>query len=340
MYKPEFRITAYLLNLVSEISALRAWIENATVEVSWLPVLQLEARARATHSSTSIEGNPLSLPQVKAVARGEKVGQKPAHEIEVSNYLKGLRWVEQHQNSDITEKALLKLHQILTKELLPEDKCGHYKKVPNYIINEKGIKMYSPPSPHQTPSLVKDLIDWLNELEITRLSPIIVCAVAHHQLVSIHPFSDGNGRLARLLGTWILYQRELDTRHIFSLDDFFAGNRQKYYQKIQQARELDGDLTYWIEYVSEGIKAALLDVKKRIESLQVTSRYKVRLTPRQEDLLRILRDSPPLGVAELQRQLSLTRARINQLLAPLLAGGLVTKEGRGKATRYLLSLDQ
>ncbi|MBU0671606.1 MAG: hypothetical protein KJ732_01105 [Candidatus Margulisbacteria bacterium] len=73
MYKPIFRISPYLLNLIGEASKLHSWIELTPLQVAWLPILQKEARARATHSSTSIEGNFLTLSQVQAIDRGKKL---------------------------------------------------------------------------------------------------------------------------------------------------------------------------------------------------------------------------------------------------------------------------
>lgn len=337
MYKPDFRITPYLLKLIDEAGRLRSWIENAALQVSWLPLLQGETRARATHSSTAIEGNPLTLNQVEAVARGEEIGAPQIYEREVANYLKAIRWLEKRIYPPLDEKAILDLHKILMNNILAPENCGKYKKKQNYVINEKGIRIYTPPTPPQTPKLMSELVKWINSREAEELPGILVCAIIHHRLVSIHPFSDGNGRIARLLGTWILYRTGFDTHHIFSLDDYFAGDRKRYYQKIEQARELDNNLTYWIEYVAEGIVKALKDTRKRIEDLQISSRYKILLSPRQEELLRILRDRPLSGAADLRKILKVTRARINQILSPLIIGGVVAKIGKGKSTKYKLA---
>lgn len=337
MYKPIYRITPYLLKLIDEASSLRSWIELAPLQVAWLPILQSEARERSAHSSTSIEGNPLTLPQVQAIDRGEKIGAPQSQEKEVANYLKVMRWIEKNTHKKIEEKTVLYLHRTLMQDLMPEAKIGRYKTKRNYVLNERNIRVYTPPSPEETPRLTRELLTWLNSKEIKDLHSILLCAIFHHRLVSIHPFSDGNGRLARAIGTLILYQRGLDTHHIFSLDDFFAGNRKQYYLKIQQARELDDDLTLWIEYVAEGIISALKDTKKRIEDLSVSSVSKIYVSPRQDEILRMLRDHSPLSGAELVKRLKVTRARINQILTPLIETGLVTKEGQSRATRYKLS---
>lgn len=337
MYEPVYRITPYLLNLIDEAGTLRSWIENATLKVAWLPTLQKESRIKKTRASTNIEGNPLSLIQVEAIEKGERIGVPQIYEREVKNYLAAMRWIERYASSKISEKSILQLHKILTQDILKDEKCGKYKSRQNYVVNERGIRIYTPPSPEETPKLMGQLIEWLNSGKEQKLHSILVCAIFHHRLVSIHPFSDGNGRIARVLTTWILYQRGFDINHIFSLDDFFASDRKRYYQKIEQAREIDNNLTFWIEYVAEGIIKTLQDVKKRIEGLQVYPKIKVALSPRQEEILRILRDMPFAQVNELQKKLKLTRSRINQLLTPLIKDGLVRKEGQSKATRYSLN---
>ncbi|MBI5399868.1 Fic family protein [Candidatus Saganbacteria bacterium] len=338
MYKPSYRITPYLLNLIDQASSLRTWIELAPLQVAWLPLMQKDAQTKTAHFSTSIEGNSLTLTQVKAIARGEAVDTQENQEREVLNYLKAMHWTEQHSKHTIIEETIFELHQIITQGLLDEAKIGRYKIKQNYVVDEKHIKIYTPTPPKDTPAAIKDLVAWLNNPEALKLHCILTCAIFHHRFVSIHPFSDGNGRLARIMGTMLLYQREFDLHHIFSLDEFFAAGRKRYYEKIQQARELDNDLTLWIEYVAEGIVATLQKVRKRIEDLQVTSSHPVNLSRRQEETLRLLRDNHSLHVSDLIKELNVTRARINQILSPLVESGLVMKNGESRATRYRLNI--
>ena len=75
MFKPTYRITPHLLNLIDEASSLKTWVELAPLHVAWLPQMQKDAKSRLAHFSTSIEGNPLNLHQVKAIASiGGKTG--------------------------------------------------------------------------------------------------------------------------------------------------------------------------------------------------------------------------------------------------------------------------
>lgn len=339
MYQPQFQITSELLHLVSLATEARSWISQAVVDVTWLPTLQRETAVRLAHSSTAIEGNPLTLTEVEALARGDEFPASTTAKQEVINYLGAMKWIWGKKPHDsINEPDLLHLHRLLTRKTLPREQVGRYKTRPNRIVNQKGHTIYTPPPPKQTRPLTQELLSWINGSQSLKVHPIIVSAVAHHRLVSIHPFLDGNGRLSRTLGVWLLYTQGFDTHHLFALDEFYEGNRKRYYEKIQQARELDDDLTYWLEYCAEGILETLNKTRKRILSLQITTKAP-RLTPtrRQEDVLRFLRDRGRVKSSDIEKAFKLTRARIGQIIKPLVDSGLVIREGQTRATTYRLA---
>lgn len=340
MYGPRFDISNLLLNFVSEATELKGWIEAAIVDVTWLPQLQQNTNIRLAHSSTAIEGNPLSLTQVEAVARGEHLSYQKIPEQEVRNYLKAMKWIwkkKPKSRSLISENELFRLHQILTQDILPKGHSGKYKNRPNKVVNYKGDVVYVPPGPEKAKKLTQELLNWMNQ-ESHVIHPIIASGIAHHRLVSIHPFTDGNGRISRALALWILYVRGFDTQHILALDEYFWNDRPKYYLKIQQARDLDDDLTYWLEYVAEGVVQTLKQTIDRIKSLQLShaSGQKIILTKRQEDILRFLRDKGRVKSRDIEKSLKITRARVNQIIQPLVKAKLVICEGRTRATTYRL----
>ena len=335
---PAFRITPRCLNLVSEASELRAWIARSVIDVQWLPLLQREAASHLAHSSTSIEGNPLTLPEVEALARGEMASPGTRETHEVLNYLAAMRWIwEKKSGANVRVDDLVKLHHTLTQRTLPDDQCGTWKNRTNRVVDTKGITLYTPPGPEHARPLTEDLLHWLASSRAQDLHPILASAMAHHRLVSIHPFSDGNGRTARALGVWILWVRGFDTQHLFALDDFYANDRPRYYQKIQQARDLDDDLSDWLDYVAEGVVWTLEQTRRRIQSLQVSSRKrKIILTKRQEDLLRFLRDKGRSGAPEIEKAFKISRVRVGQILHPLISAGLVKRHGRTRGATYEL----
>src|SRR6202167_1246374 len=114
-YEPQFKITSALLSRVEQISALREKILAATVQVRWIPALQKDTRTRNTHSSTAIEGNPLTLEQVRAVEEGRDVpAVAPRATREVWNYFAALRFIEKNATRNpITHDDILHLHKII-----------------------------------------------------------------------------------------------------------------------------------------------------------------------------------------------------------------------------------
>jgi len=334
MYKPDYKITNHFLTLIEQITGLTAKINGARITLPVRAKLQKEALNRNAHSSTSIEGNVLSLAQVSALSENRDVDADVRQKKEVANYIEVLRWILKNFNSAITEKRLLKLHQMIVKGLISDTKAGHYKTKQNYVMDGKGIVIYTASNPKASPKLFRDLIQWIHQKN--NIHPIIVSAIFHHQCVSIHPFSDGNGRLARVVSQWILYKRGFDPQHILSLDDYYAEDRQKYYDKIQQARDLDYDLTYWIEYMAEGILETLENLYSRISRLSLSSKTKIAITPKQEELLELLNMHGALSSPEIGKLLKINRARVHQLIAPLIEAKIVIREGRARATRYYI----
>jgi Fic family protein len=334
MDEPRYKITNRLLAFLEEIAAISSRISESRLQLPVRLRLERETARRNAHSSTSIEGNRLSLEQVADLSEERAVRADAKQKLEVVNYLKALRWVFGQSRRDMNENKLLRLNLLLTRGLLDKHKAGHYKKKQNYVLDGRGRVVYTPPSPVVTPELTQKLLRWVSQSG--QVHPVIVSAVFHHRLVSIHPFPDGNGRVARAGAQWILYRRGFDPGHFYAIDDFYSNDRDRYYEKIQQARELDGDLTCWIEYVAEGLLVACKDVFERIRDLSRSPRKKIRLTPKQEALLAVLRAREGIGSAEIGRQLKIGRARIHQLMAPLIRAGVLKREGRARATRYYL----
>src|SRR5678815_3921178 len=114
-YRPVYTITSRLLSEVEQVAALHERISAAAVQVPWIPALQKDTRVRNAHSSTAIEGNPLTLEQVRAIEEGREIpatATRPRREI--ANYFAGLRFVEKNaKKSTITHAEILKLHRIL-----------------------------------------------------------------------------------------------------------------------------------------------------------------------------------------------------------------------------------
>src|ERR1700757_1721860 len=119
-FQPNYAITPLLLSQVEQVAALRERILAAAVQVAWIPALQKDTRIRNAHCSTAIEGNPLTLEQVRAIEEGREIpATEPRSRREVANYFAGLRFVEKNaQRAIITHDEILKLHRILAGEVM------------------------------------------------------------------------------------------------------------------------------------------------------------------------------------------------------------------------------
>src|SRR5258708_18578035 len=115
-YEPLFTITPHILKLLEEIASFREKIMTATLQVPWIPTLQRDARARNTHSSTAIEGNPLTLKEVRLLEEGKELSTPTERStMEILNYFAGLRYVEKNMNKKtITHEELFKLHSLIS----------------------------------------------------------------------------------------------------------------------------------------------------------------------------------------------------------------------------------
>ena len=241
-YEPRYTITPTLLATVEEIAALRQRIQDASVEVAWIPALQKDSRTRNAHASTAIEGNPLTLAEVRALAdEGRTTSAVARSQREIVNYFAGLRYVEQHvARKHITTKEVCALHRVLATGVMDQGFEGEYRTI------ELSVGAYFPPKAAEVPALMDDLLAWWNGPS-AGLSPVMSSAVLHYRFEAIHPFGDVNGRVGRALALWELYRRGFDTHHIFSVDEYYWDDRRAYYAALAVVHDEDEDLTSWLE---------------------------------------------------------------------------------------------
>lgn len=332
-YQPKFTITPLLLEQVEKITALRERILAATVDVMWIPAMQMDARARNTHSSTAIEGNPLTLEQVRALEEGREVPAVAERaRREVLNCFTGLRHIEKEAGKKtIRHDDIFDLHRIVAGDVMDQGAAGRYRTM------HVRVGPYVPPRPEEVSPLMFELLQWWNE-DSVKLSPVLSSAILHFRFEDVHPFADGNGRTGRALALWELYRRGFDTHHIFSVDEFYWEDRPRYYASLQSVRQQNNDLTSWLEYTAEGLQFTLERAWTRIRKLTVQSAApRLALRPRQEQLLELLGTRGSLAPREIWDALSVSKQGAMDLINPLLDAGLIVRQGTRKSGRYRLT---
>ncbi len=330
-YQPYYSVTPALLTRVEAISALRERILGATVQVAWIPRLQRDARVRNAHSSTAIEGNPLTLEDVRVVESGAPLSVPDRARREVLNYFAALLHIErQAARQPLTHEDILSLHTIMAGEVMEQGEAGRYRTM------QVRVGTFVPPPPTSVSGLMLELLEWWNKGSAA-LSPVLSSAIVHFRFEAIHPFADGNGRTGRALALWELYRRGFDSLHIFSVDEFFWEDRPRYYAALQAVHLAGEDLTSWLEYTAEGLQVTLERVWQRIQEIPAQGRAKLVLRPRQEKLLHLLRQRRGLTPQEIWDGLKVSRQGAMNLLRPLMGAGLVQRIGTRKNGRYILS---
>lgn len=309
-----------------------------------LSELQAEALVRDVHASTHIEGTDLTLEETRAILEGKEVAGASKKDIkEVINYRKALDLAAEHLNSPeaISEEIIKELHRLVA-DGFPEAKPGQYRKVQNYIISsETNEVIYTPPPHYEVPYMMKDLAEWLNTQE--ELSPILVAGITQFHLVHIHPFVDGNGRTARVLATLILYKTGYDFKRLFALSEYYDKDRRRYYKALQLVRKYNMDMTPWLEYFTEGLRAQLLEVRKRglefiRDSVVAEHLHGFRLNERQKSCVEYLEEKGHITRAEYVDLTGVSLRTANYDLKELEDAGLLKRVGGGRSTKYVLNL--
>ena len=159
-------------------------------------------RIELTYTSNAIEGNTLTRRETALVVeKGITVGGKSLVEhLEAINHASALDWVKDKVTSNpskLAEEDILCMHKMILKGI-DDDNAGYYRDVPVRIAGSSVIL----PNFRKVPDLMSEFIDWLKVS--VDLNPVLLAAEAHYRLVSIHPFTDGNGRTARLLMNMLL----------------------------------------------------------------------------------------------------------------------------------------
>lgn len=350
MFRPQYQLTNKIVAMLTAIAEAKAVIERAKLLPKQELRLRRQALIRMTHASTKIEGNALNIHQVEAVAQHKKI-DAPARDIyEVENYLKALRYISKvvETKQSITEKIILKIHNLVTDKTLPEDQSGHYRTGPVYVVRRRlGMPqevMYTAPNAKKVPKLMADLIEWIRQSEKQNINPIIVAGIVHLELAAIHPFADGNGRTARAVATLILYQRCYDFRHLFALEDYYNKDRPQYYRAInigENYEERKTDVNLWLEYFVKGFKEEIDNIKAQVITLARRKIGKelesqVYLDKEQIKIIDFLEQMQKITVKDVVDILECPRRTAQLYLQKLKKLKMIRQVGKGPSSAYIL----
>ena len=225
-----------ILKYITEIEKNRFQVSSVKLSKSIANKLRKNSKKKSSYASNKIEGNPLSEKQVDEVIDNDERKHFMKPEQEVRNYFLALNFLEEKiKKKEKFSKQLILDVQKLVEKGASKEKIGLRGPMPPGVLfavydSQTGRPDYIPPEYCDIPELLDELVEYVNT---TDDHPLIVAAIVHYQLVTIHPFEDGNGRTARLLSGYIMDLNGYGFNGIGSLEEYFAYDIDEYYESIQ-----------------------------------------------------------------------------------------------------------
>ncbi|MDA0302648.1 MAG: Fic family protein [Chloroflexi bacterium] len=295
--------------------------------------------------STSIEGNLMTEPEVRALFARAHPASADRAERENLDYRDAARFAQQvanDQHADLDEGVVRALHFMVERTTDDYGTPGQYRTEQNQITHA-GRRVYLPPSADDVPRLMRDLVAWLRE-QRGELHPLILAAVAHLEFVGIHPFDDGNGRTARALTSYFAARGNWTLRGLVQTEATFGRDRMRYYAELQRYQSPSypppsRDVTDWCVWV---LRRYAIEIVTTIGIIQYWNELLARPDPwgtKFQPGYMYLALSGSASSSEYARAVGISAASAVTQLNLMLESEWVRREGRGRSTRYVYQSD-
>ncbi len=338
MFKPKYQINNTLLNNIVKIKNLISELNDQKFPELILAKFEKDSYAISAHASTSIEGNPIPLTDVRKILKNT-----PTHirdtEKEILNYNKALEYLNTllSKPKPITNAFICTTQSIVVDDLMEKKNIGKYRVEPVVVNDPRKRKIaYIPPNADEVTALMNELLNYL-EKEYNTIDPLILAGIFHKQFVVIHPFMDGNGRTARLVTKSLLARMGLDTFQLFSFENYYNQNVTKYFSSVGVLGDYYNikekvDFTDWLIYFTDGIIDELLRVQKLLKSSLAPN----RVTEYEKVIVEYIKKNGSISKSEYEKITD--RAHSTQILdfKRLVGKNIITRQGKGKATYYTI----
>ncbi len=341
----------------------------------WQSLLPLSAKKQAqltrkftveyNFNSNHIEGNTLTYGQTELLLLFGKVSgeaeMKDFEEMKASNVGLKMMTEEAKEKQPLTETFIRQLHHTLLREdytvhtTLPGGfqssyvvHAGSYKTRPNSVITRYGDR-FEYASPEETPALMNDLVEWYNQAEHSgNYSPIELAALFHYRYIRIHPFEDGNGRIARLMVNYIL------SRHNYPMIVVRSRNKSEYLEALHQSdlvvgptpsdgahaslRDIRDFFTYFKDLVKTEIQADIDFVTMAAENIWwYDGRLVTFRSANTSKILLALQEKPSITYSELTKKIGINTSAIQKQINSLVKKGYIQRRDSDKQWHVLIT---
>ena len=315
----------------------------------WTGALRRLAAAEATVGSTSIEGYGASVEDTVEILAGRPAA-KASEETQriISAYGQAMDRVAvlaEDPDFEWTSQTILDLH-FLVCHPQPEARPGRLRDGPVMVTRGAGRESYRPPASNSVPGLIKELATWLQSGDSTR-HPVVRAAMAHLNLVSVHPFRDGNGRVARVVQSLVLAKEGLLRPEFVSIEPYLARHTREYYAVLEEVQgpvfDPVRDAMAWVDFC---VQAHIFQATERRRWLELAY-------ARHDFCERLVRDEGyperfvtaldqallglPITNADYRRETAIAIPTAVQDLQRLRRDGWLDQQGGGRSIRYSAS---
>lgn len=340
-----------ILRRLDELDVLRRYLAQHLGDSAqpWTGALRRLAAAEATVGSTSIEGYGASLEDtVEILAGRHPSGTSEETQRIISAYARAMDRVAvlaDDPGFQWSSQTILDLHFLVCH---PQPQAGPGRLRDGAVVVTRGLSRdpYRPPPSSEIPALVHDVARWLGSGDQTR-HPVVRAAMAHLNMVSIHPFRDGNGRLARVVQSLVLAKEGLLRPELVSIEPYLGRHTREYYAVLEEVQGLafdpHRDASAWVEFC---IEAHVFEATERRRWLEIAyARHdfceRVAREEHYPDRIVIALDQALLGLpvmnADFRREADIAGPTATQDLQRLRRDGWLDQEGGGRSIRYVAS---
>jgi Fic family protein len=338
MFKPCFDYDHELVNLLTEISSANAVVQNTKLKHSHDLLLKNKAIVDISYSSNAISENSLSLKEVRRLFNGEDLVAPYIEKRKLLNYFHVLENIDKYCDNEITEENILSLHRDLTTDTVDNQDCPGNYRCKTFNFHSNNHVDYVEPGASEISDLMTDLVEWINF--DNPLHPVILAALAHHELLRIRPFSMGNGKTARLLMNLILYLKKFDIIRYYSIDAYLYGDVESYKYAIVSAL-LTEDSNKWLEYFLQAVLISISKKKDEVLSINnekciVSEDKQVPISAMEIKIFQFLRKNHEIRNKDVQNILGISYSDVFKYIQKLLDADIIMAKGMGRSTYYVL----
>ncbi|MBI5221292.1 MAG: Fic family protein, partial [Candidatus Magasanikbacteria bacterium] len=231
----------------------------------------------------------------------------------------------------------------ITDGLIPNFQSGKFRQEPVFVNDPHARQtIYFPPDHQDVSKLVDELIHYVN-INKTKIDPLIIAGIFHKQFVIVHPFIDGNGRTTRLATKVLLAYMGLNTFNLFSFENYYNQNVTKYFKNVGLVGNYydikdEVDFTVWLEYFTDGIIDELLRIGGELSKISVTPNSQLQIF--HQAILDHIKKNGYIKDADYAKLTKRAKPTRNLDFRKLIELGRIEKQGKGKATYYVLKNKQ